>query len=68
MSKAKVNRDVAKLEKIIKELYAISKKHECVNMADVHAVAHDIEDYLIEPMALSIIDVTESEPLIMVKK
>ena len=67
-SEAKVNRDISRLERIIKELYAVTKGNDYINQADVNVIVHDIEDYLIEPIALSIVDVSESEPLVMVKK
>jgi hypothetical protein len=67
-NEAKVNRDIAKLERIIKELYAVTKGNDYINPADVNVIVHDIEDYLIEPMALSIVADSEySEPLVMVK-
>lgn len=67
-NEAKVNRDMGRLERIIKELYAVTKGNDYINTADVHVIVHDIEDYLIEPMALSIVADSESEPLVMVKK
>jgi len=65
---AKVNQDIIKLERIIKELYAITKKNDFVNTSDVHVIVHDIEDYIIEPLALSIVADSNSEPLIFKKE
>jgi len=65
---ALVNKDIIKLEQIVKKLYAISKKYDFVNTADVNMIANDINDYIIEPMALSIVADSNSKPLILEKR
>jgi len=63
-----VNQDVYRLEQLVKKLRAICKKYDFVETADVNMITNDINDYIIEPLALSILADSDSEPLILKKE
>jgi hypothetical protein len=52
---ANVNRDINKIEKAFKTIKAIAKRNPFVNPADLDEVAKDINDWIIEPMCLSVV-------------
>ncbi len=63
-----INQDILRLEKLVKNLRAICKKYDFVETADVNVIANDINDYIIEPLALSIVADSDSELLILKKQ
>jgi|GEM_PF-4004469 hypothetical protein len=65
---ALVNQDIGKLEQIVQKLRAICKKYDFVETADINVIANDINDYIIEPLALSVVADSDSQPLILKKR
>ena len=54
-SEAKVNRAIDKIEKAFKTIKAVAKQNNFVNTADLDVIAKDINDWIIEPMCLSVV-------------
>ena len=54
-SEAKVNRDIGKIMKAFKTIKAVAKRNSFVNRADLDVIAKDIEDWIVEPMYLSVV-------------
>jgi len=54
-SEVKVDRDIGKIMKAFKTIKAVAKRNSFVNRADLDVIAKDIEDWVIEPMYLSVV-------------
>ena len=52
---AKVNRDLDIIHKAFKTIKAVAKRNAFVNSGDLDEIAKDINDWVVEPMCLSVV-------------